>query len=125
MYLYVDENDYVYGYGSENEPGSVPWQAVLPDDVSRYLGCYRFNNGDFLLDENRKEFLINKEMAESEYNGLNAWFIWYDQQCAQYNRCLRLGIEFNKDMTELDTQAAENQARMAELKNIMFSVYTE
>ena len=57
-----------------------------------------------------------EELLQIELYELETWFTWYDNQVAQYNRCQRLGIEFDKDINELDNQAKVNQERIAEIR---------
>ena len=61
-----------------------------------------------------KEELVQKELTE-----LDNWFKWYDNQVAQYNRCQRLGIEYDRDINELDNQAKTNQERVAQLRALI------
>lgn len=58
------------------------------------------------MNEKQKEFLKIKD-----------WFIEYDNQVKQYERCLRMGIEFDKDIQELDKQAQENATKLKTLWN--------
>lgn len=65
-----------------------------------------------------QEYLNEKELAE-----LEQWFVYYDRQVAEYNRCTRLGIEYtNADgltMQQLDQLAEEKKARINELRGIL------
>lgn len=89
---------------------------------------------DFLMCENNKgkdikvvggkvvaeeHVQTEEEKLESELLELDSWFKWYDNQVAQYNRCQRLGTKFDKDIKKLDNQAAINQARIAEIREIL------
>ena len=60
--------------------------------------------------------VTQEELLQKELTELELWFNWYDNQVAQYNRCQRLGIGFDKDINELDNQAKVNQERIAELR---------
>lgn len=124
MYIYYDENNYVIGYGSELEERSIEVESV-PEEVDRYLGCYYLENGNYVLNENRKNWVEQMWSAESELNDLNAWFTWYDEQCIQYQRAIRLGLEFDKNIEELDAQAVTNAARIKELRAFMSTPYSE
>lgn len=55
----------------------------------------------------------------NELSELNNWFVWYDIQVAQYNRCLRLNIQFDGDIVALDTEATSKQMRIREIKDIL------
>ena len=57
----------------------------------------------------------NKLKLLKEQQELLKWIEYYDKQVMQYNRCQRLGIEFDKDISELDNQANINQARLREI----------
>lgn len=60
-----------------------------------------------------------KELLNNELNKLYTWFNKYDNQVKQYERCQRLDIEFDKDISQLDTQATINQKRISEIRNIL------
>ena len=57
---------------------------------------------------------LNKELED-----LIAWFDEYDNQVKQYERCQRLGVEFDKNIEELDAQATINQQRISEIRNLL------
>lgn len=57
-----------------------------------------------------------EEALQNELNFLLKWFEEYDNQVKQYQRCQRLGIEFDKDINELDTQAKANAERITEIR---------
>lgn len=61
----------------------------------------------------------SQELLEQELGELENWFNEYDNQVKQYSRCQRLGIEFDKDITELDNQAKINAERITEIRNIL------
>lgn len=61
-----------------------------------------------------EEELLRNELAE-----LEIWFNEYDNQVKQYSRCLRLGLEFDKDINELDNQAKTNAERITEIRNLL------
>ena len=71
---------------------------------------------------NTMTFMLNEEL-----NAIHGWLIEYDKQVAQYNRCQRLGeekckelgVEFDKDINELDNEATQKQLRIREIKNIL------
>lgn len=50
-----------------------------------------------------------EELAETkqEIAELEKWFADYDIQVAQYSRCQRLGIDYDKDIAELDSTAQQ------------------
>lgn len=57
-----------------------------------------------------------EELLEIELRSLLAWFEEYDNQVKQYNRCQRLGIEYDKDIKQLDNQARVNANRITEIR---------
>ena len=57
-----------------------------------------------------------EELLELELRNLYKWFEEYDNQVKQYNRCQRLGIEYDKDIKELDNQARVNADRITEIR---------
>ena len=57
-----------------------------------------------------------EELLELELRSLYAWFEEYDNQVKQYNRCQRLGIEYDKDIKQLDNQAKANANRITEIR---------
>ena len=60
-----------------------------------------------------------EELLQKELNSLEEWFNEYDNQVKQYERCLRLGVEFDKNIEELDAQATINQKRISEIRNLL------
>lgn len=60
-----------------------------------------------------------EELAEKELFELKSWFEGYDNQVKQYIRCQRLGVEFDKDINELDVQAQKNAKRIKEIRTIL------
>lgn len=61
-----------------------------------------------------EEELLRNELAEVEN-----WFEEYDNQVKQYQRCQRLGIEYDRDIVELDNQAKVNAERITEIRNLL------
>lgn len=59
---------------------------------------------------------IEKINLSKELQSLLNWFNEYDNQVKQYLRCVRLGIEFDKNIADLDNQAKINQARISEIR---------
>ena len=54
-----------------------------------------------------------------ELNTLYAWFDMYDKQVAQYQRCLRTGKQYDKDIAVLDAEAQQKQLRIRELRQLI------
>lgn len=59
---------------------------------------------------------VEKISLSKELKELLNWFNEYDNQVKQYLRCVRLGIEFDKNIADLDNQAKINQARISEIR---------
>ena len=57
-----------------------------------------------------------KEILQQELNELEKWFEWYDTQVLQYERSLRIGVSFDKDINLLDKEAQEKAKRIKELR---------
>ena len=57
-----------------------------------------------------------KEENQKKIPEILKWFEEYDNQVKQYQRCVRLGIEFDKDIVELDNQAKAYQEELRQLK---------
>lgn len=80
--------------------------------------CFQdIDNGVFSIE--RYNARKNKYIAQEELLELNTWFEEYDNQVKQYQRCVRLGIEFDKDINELDNQAKSKQERIREIKDLL------
>lgn len=66
----------------------------------------------YLTEKQEFETLQNKQKQIAE---IKTWFEEYDNQVKQYERCKRLGIEFDKDIVKLDTQAKAYQEELRKL----------
>lgn len=119
LYIYLDENNYLYGYGGEPTGDIYAEVEYIPEEVSNCMECYQYVDGEYILDTDRLTRLQNALAAEKELRPILAWFSWYDEQCIQYQRCQRLGDEFDKDISELDIQAEEYAARVKYLREIV------
>lgn len=62
---------------------------------------------------------LTKINAENEIAELIQWFEEYDNQIKQYERCIRLDIDFDKDIRILDKEANNKQLRIRELREIL------
>ena len=102
-YLHYDKYNNIVGYSTM--PVSNP--EFICKEVSQ-------EEYELFMQKQNEELELQKELVE-----LENWFKWYDNQVAQYNRCQRLGIEFDKDINELDNQAKTNQERIAQLRALI------
>lgn len=82
-----------------------------------------FPEEELMLIGKTKQFvdgeIVDYVDLSKELEDLTAWFDEYDNQIKQYERCQRLGIEFDKNIEELDAQATTNQQRITEIRNIL------
>ena len=63
----------------------------------------------------------NIEELENELYQLVRWFEWYDTQIMQHSRFIRLNMESNINLNELDQQAVINANRIKELKQLILN----
>jgi hypothetical protein len=128
MYIYYDENNYIFGYGSEPQNNYFEVDSV-PEEVDKYLGCYKIkiveNKVEYYPDKKRIAWMDQQWSSELELNELENWFKWYDEQTVQYQRAQRLGTIFNRNIEELDKQAVANAKRITEIRTAMNTPYTE
>ena len=59
--------------------------------------------------------VTDEERKQQRIYEIRTWFEEYDNQVKQYERCVRLGIEFDKDIVELDNQAKAYQEELRTL----------
>ena len=59
--------------------------------------------------------VTEEELKQKRIYEIRTWFDEYDNQVKQYERCVRLGIEFDKDIVELDNQAKAYQEELRTL----------
>ena len=67
---------------------------------------------NYLTEKESFEANINKQQRIYE---IKTWFEEYDNQVKQYQRCVRLGVEFDRDIVELDNQAKTYQEELRTL----------
>lgn len=114
-------DEYGTGYGvvpKEQDPEN----AYDIEEVRAYV----LEHPEMLFDHyNNEPLWLNKEYNDltDELIQLETWFSdIYDMQMKQYDRCVRLGIEFTSKYgtaEELDTQAVEKAARIKELRTLI------
>ena len=111
--LYMDKN--FFGRFAEADLGTYGYTKVeAPEDceVSDF-------NDDLTFSLEKYNDRKNSIELRKERILLKTWFEEYDNQVKQYQRCLRLGIDYDKDIVKLDNQAKINQERLREIKNIL------
>lgn len=100
-------------------------RAEITDEYFACLLEQQAKGMEICPDENR--YPIVREVVKTQYdncvdelNELETWFSSvYDVQMQQYERCVRLGIEFTSKygtVDELDAQAVTKAARIKELR---------
>lgn len=117
MKIKFDENGYVIGYATlGGMEGAVEWTGPVPAGFEEDCSKFHLVDGALVPDEARIAAQEAKEAELLEIAEIEGWFNWYDNQCAQYQRCVRLGEEFDRDISELDALAKQKQNRIRELK---------
>lgn len=123
MKLKLDTEGYVTGYTEycldyETAPG-VEYTGPVPEDFAVSCSNYRYQDGQLVADADRCARALQKENAAIERQEISNWFSWYDNQCMQYQRSLRLGEAFDQDIAALDQEAKQKQARARELQILL------
>ena len=85
-------------------------KEITEEEYFKLGGVYTTKNGELIFEKGEEEVLLE------EYNNLISWFVEYDNQIKQYERCQRLGEVFDKDIKQLDAQAKINQKKVRELR---------
>ena len=92
----------------------------ITDEEFDYLMCEQNKGKELKIIDNKivAEYhqQTEEEKLEQEKQEILQWFEEYDNQVKQYERCVRLGVEFDKDIEELDNKATEKQLRLREIK---------
>lgn len=91
----------------------------MTDEYFDYLFCEQ-SKGKELKVVDGKVVAVEHEVTEEERKQqriyeIKTWFEEYDNQVKQYQRCVRLGVEFDKDIVELDNQAKTYQEELRTL----------
>ena len=123
MKILLDENNYIISYVIIGDVQNGIEINIDEDIFYKPCQFYKYENNSIVFDDNKyQKYLdkqnINKEISElqKEINEINVWFEWYDGQVKQYERCVRIGEEFDLDMSELDSKAKENQLKIRNLR---------
>lgn len=124
MYIYIDEKGYVYGYGSEEEEGSIKVDSV-PEEVDRYLGAYKYIEGEYVPNNRKITYLEETRQLGREMEIIQSWLIEYDKKCAEYARNQRLGLSTDINIEELDSQAKSYVERLSEIQKLLSVPFTE
>ena len=89
---------------------------IIVEVDDQYSDCCFEDFENFVFSVERYNSRKQKENNQFKIIEINKWFQEYDNQVKQYERCKRLGIEFDKDMVELDNQADVYQKELRQLK---------
>lgn len=119
MKIKFDANKYVEGYVESpfDMDGAIEFFGEVPEDFSaETCRFYKLVDDELVLDSDKQTAHINKLVLNGELSDLYTWFDWYDNQVAQYNRALRLGEPFDKDINILDAEAAQKQVRIRAIR---------
>ena len=121
LYLQINEAGYITGWASMgNIENGVEVDAKLVDSLdSSLMGCQKYVYGKIVTDSDLVTVKETTKSASVEIAEIKEWFAWYDNQVCQYERAKRLGVEFDKNIADLDAEAAEKQVRIRELQNMM------
>ena len=118
LYLQINKDGYITGWASMGsiENGIEADASLINSLDASIIGCQKYVDGKVITDHDLIATKEAKEAADREIAELKEWFAWYDNQICQYQRDIRLGKEFDKNITELDAEAAEKQARIRDLQ---------
>ena len=119
MKIKFDDNGNVLGFVElGGMAGAIEYNGDIPDDFRENCLFYKLENDILVKDEEAEEAAMLEESNLEELDELYEWFTWYDNQVAQYMRAIRLGEEFDKDISELDALAEQKQNRIRELRRV-------
>lgn len=82
--------------------------------------AWRVVDGQLVVE--RYEETPNGVLWREELKSLEEWFEMYDRQVQEYNRCVRLGLEYDAKygtIAELDATAFANAKRISELRELL------
>ena len=95
----------------------------ITDEYFDYLFCEQAKGKELKVVDGKVVAVehepTQEEILNSELSDLYVWFEEYDNQVKQYQRCQRLGIEYDRDIVELDNQAKVNAERITEIRNLL------
>lgn len=133
--LYIDKNICSRTQEVQDEQGNITIQPLFSDETlskppynytkveidDKYSDCIGADfNEDLTFNVDKYNARKQKEVNQKRIAKIKIWFEEYDNQVKQYQRCVRLGIDFDKDIIELDNQA---KAYQEELR--MYNEYVE
>lgn len=117
MLIKFDDNGAVLGFAEiGGMDGAIEWSGDVPDGFKENCKTYKLAEGALVKDEARADELERQKSAREELIDIYEWFSWYDNQTAQYQRAVRLGESFDRNIEELDAMAKAKQLRIRVLK---------
>jgi hypothetical protein len=130
--IYYNDEGYILGLPPFYSKVSKRHELEIPDDVFEKIHitgpyyCWKVVDGEIkyvIHDKSGYELSTNREAARKELTDLTSWFNnVYDVQVKQYERCLRLGVEYDNKygtIAELDALASQNAKRINELNTLL------
>ena len=117
LYLQIDNEGYITGWASMGmiENGIEVESDLIDMLAPSLMGCQKYIDGSIVMDNERKEEKEADSRVDEEICEIKEWFAEYDNQIRQYQRAIRLGIVFDKDIELLDCEAEKKQIRIREL----------
>lgn len=116
MYIQTNENHTVTGYSATEMIPAVIYEGDIPIDFYENWRSYRLIDGKLVYDDSVRQNMLLTEELLAEQEALLAWFMWYDNQIMQYERCVRLGEQFDRDIAELDAEANAKQLKLRRIR---------
>ena len=130
MKVLLDDEGYVQQFlmvESEDDTVEIAFASEVNGSVSEVptpkteafftnYPCYRLINGKLQYQAERAALLQQRAQEQEEAKNIQAWFLWYDNQCKQYHRAMRLGEPYDQSIEALDTQAKVYQLRLREIQ---------
>jgi hypothetical protein len=119
--LYIDKEVYLIKGFTDEILSNPPCNYTKVEIEDKYADCINKDfNEDLTFSVEKYNARKQKEVNQKRIAEIKIWFKEYDNQVKQYQRCIRLGIDFDKDIIELDNQA---KAYQEELR--MYNDYVE
>ncbi|WP_294468399.1 DUF2977 domain-containing protein [uncultured Anaerofustis sp.] len=120
MNIKLNENDFVVGYSTMGGiDGGIDYIGNVPDDFEDQYYAYYLKNDILIKDDSKIIQRQHRKDLIMELEELYLWFEEYDNQIKQFNRCSRMGISYDRDITKLDSEAKSKQLRIREIRNIL------
>ena len=89
----------------------------VPEDFDEEsFDCWKIEEDTLTFDEGRQRARREGTSDREELAELMAWFEQYDRQVMEYQRCIRLGQAYDRDIDKLDQEAKEKQQRIRVLR---------